>query len=151
MNSAAPCAMERTSPGATHDRADLLNSWKEIAVFLDRGVRTVQRWERRNGLPAHRYGHSPKAAVFALKSDLFNWLHQQHQLLEDPAKATQEPVGPTDVSRAVVRERFRTPELARAAQMKVSKARQLRLQSRLLRTERLKPVFPRLNNGYRTP
>ena len=36
-----------------HDR---LNGWKEIAVFLGKGVRTVQRWERDHGLPIHRQG-----------------------------------------------------------------------------------------------
>ena len=32
----------------------LLNSWKEIAEFVGRTERTVQRWEKLYGLPVHR-------------------------------------------------------------------------------------------------
>ncbi len=35
---------------------DLLNSWKEIAAYMGRGVRTVQRWERDLALPVRRLG-----------------------------------------------------------------------------------------------
>jgi hypothetical protein len=31
-----------------------LDSWKEIAAYLGRSIRTVQRWEREEGLPVHR-------------------------------------------------------------------------------------------------
>src|SRR4051794_25577270 len=31
-----------------------LSSWKEIAVYLGKGVRTVQRWERDSQFPIHR-------------------------------------------------------------------------------------------------
>jgi hypothetical protein len=31
-----------------------LDSWKEIASYLGRGIRTVQRGEREEGLPVHR-------------------------------------------------------------------------------------------------
>jgi phage terminase Nu1 subunit (DNA packaging protein) len=58
---------------------NLLNSWKEIAAFLDRGVRTVQRWEREHQLPVHRIGNSPRAAVFALQEELLLWLRLREQ------------------------------------------------------------------------
>lgn len=58
---------------------NLLNSWKEIATFLDRGVRTVQRWERDHQLPVHRIGNSPRAAVFALQEELLLWLRLPEQ------------------------------------------------------------------------
>jgi hypothetical protein len=32
---------------------DFLGSWKEIAAYLGRDVRTVQRWEKKEGLPVH--------------------------------------------------------------------------------------------------
>ena len=35
---------------------DLLNSWKEIAAYMGRGVRTLQRWERDLALPVRRLG-----------------------------------------------------------------------------------------------
>ena len=36
---------------------DRLDSWKEIAAYLKRDVTTVQRWEKREGMPVHRHLH----------------------------------------------------------------------------------------------
>ena len=47
-----------------------LNSWKEIASHLERGVRTVQRWESELGLPVRRTGRGKRGAVYALVSEL---------------------------------------------------------------------------------
>ena len=41
---------------------DRLDSWKEIAAYLNRGVRTVRRWEEEEGLPVHRHVHRTRAA-----------------------------------------------------------------------------------------
>lgn len=51
-----------------------LNSWKEIAVYLDRGIRTVQRWELELDLPVHRIGKGPRSPVHAFPSELQAWL-----------------------------------------------------------------------------
>ncbi len=59
--------------------ADVLNSWKEIAAYLGRGVRTVQRWEQDLGLPVRRPRGKERSAVIALKPDLDRWLHQSPQ------------------------------------------------------------------------
>ena len=40
-------------PSAT----DRLDSWKDIAAYLHRDVSTVQRWEKREGMPVHRHVH----------------------------------------------------------------------------------------------
>ena len=53
-----------------HDRLD---SWKEIAAFLGRGVRTVQRWEREEGLPVHRLAHDKRGSVYAQRDELTAW------------------------------------------------------------------------------
>jgi tetratricopeptide (TPR) repeat protein len=50
-----------------------LESWKEIATYLERDVRTVQRWERRDGLPVHRLQHAKRGSVFAYLSELDAW------------------------------------------------------------------------------
>ena len=50
-----------------------LNSWKEIASHLERGVRTVQRWESELGLPIRRTGRGKRGAVYALVSELDLW------------------------------------------------------------------------------
>src|SRR5690348_12274344 len=52
----------------------ILNSWKEIAGYLGRGVRTVQRWEAQLGLPIHRPAGKDHSAVLAFASELDQWL-----------------------------------------------------------------------------
>ena len=51
-----------------------LNSWKEIAEYLNRGVRTVQRWEHELGLPVHRIGAGKRSPVFTTTSELNFWM-----------------------------------------------------------------------------
>lgn len=51
-----------------------LDSWKEIAAYLDRDVRTVVRWEKKRNLPVHRLPGGQ--AVFAYKTELDDWLKQ---------------------------------------------------------------------------
>ena len=50
-----------------------LDSWKEIAAYLGRGIRTVQRWEREEGLPVHRLAHAERGSVFADPAELNKW------------------------------------------------------------------------------
>src|SRR3954465_15149863 len=49
-------------------------SWKEIAQYMRRGVRTVQRWEAMYGLPVHRPAGRERSAVFALEHELDKWM-----------------------------------------------------------------------------
>ena len=53
--------------------AERLDSWKEIAAYLNRSVRTVHRWEKEEGLPVHRQLHKDLGSVFAYKSELDAW------------------------------------------------------------------------------
>jgi len=50
-----------------------LESWKEIAAYLKRGVRTVKRWENSEGLPVHRHMHKSRSSVYAYPSELDAW------------------------------------------------------------------------------
>jgi Tol biopolymer transport system component len=52
---------------------DRLDSWKKIASYLKRDVRTVQRWERREAMPVHRHLHDKLGSVFAFRSELDAW------------------------------------------------------------------------------
>lgn len=54
---------------------NVLNSWKEIAQYLSRGVRTVQRWEHELHLPVHRIGGGKRSPVFAEVGELKFWLN----------------------------------------------------------------------------
>src|SRR5947209_7058286 len=56
------------------DSSELLNSWKEIAAYLNRGVRTVQRWEIELGLPIRRPRGKNRSAVMAMRSELDAWV-----------------------------------------------------------------------------
>jgi len=51
----------------------MLNSWKEIAVYMGRGVRTVQRWEMQLGLPVHRIGKGRRSPVYTTAGELRFW------------------------------------------------------------------------------
>lgn len=50
-----------------------LESWKEIAAYLQRQVRTVRRWEKEEGLPVHRHAHKVRGSVYAYPSELDAW------------------------------------------------------------------------------
>ncbi len=52
----------------------VLTSWKEIARYMGKGVRTVQRWEQDFGLPVRRPQGSNKKAVLARPRDLDAWV-----------------------------------------------------------------------------
>jgi Tol biopolymer transport system component len=68
--------MATTAPAGPEERLD---SWKEIAAYLKRGVRTVQRWERSSGLPIHRLELDRQGAVFAYKPELDAWWESRRQ------------------------------------------------------------------------
>jgi len=53
--------------------ADRLESWKEIAAYFNRGVRTVRRWEKEEGLPVRRQVHKKLSTVYAHKPELDAW------------------------------------------------------------------------------
>ncbi len=60
-----------------------LDSWGEIATYLGREVRTVQRWERTEGLPVRRHEHKKKSTVYAYTGELDAWI-KQRQPKDDP-------------------------------------------------------------------
>jgi hypothetical protein len=69
----------------------ILNSWKEIASYLGRGVRTVQRWERDLGLPVRRPHGRKRSTVMALVREIDAWLLRTDTLADDKDDAV--PIG----------------------------------------------------------
>jgi phage terminase Nu1 subunit (DNA packaging protein) len=65
---------DTTSGNTPLVNTDVLNSWKEVATYMGRGVRTVQRWEQELGLPVRRPRGKSRSAVIALKPELDQWL-----------------------------------------------------------------------------
>src|SRR3954470_4298615 len=53
-----------------------LNSWKEVADYVGRSARTLQRWEKRWKLPMHRPAGKMRSAVIALTSEIDEWIRQ---------------------------------------------------------------------------
>jgi TolB-like protein len=76
------------NPGASPTPADRLDSWKEIAAYLRRDVRTVQRWEKKEALPVYRHQHDKLGSVYAYKVELDKWFHTRQQ------EGAESPMGP---------------------------------------------------------
>ena len=81
--------MDELAPGALPSEGppkDRLDSWKEIAAYLNRDVTTVQRWEKREGMPVHRHLHDKRGSVYALGPELHAWLQSRRLRLEEQEK-----------------------------------------------------------------
>jgi hypothetical protein len=61
------------TPPTVNPPEDRLDSWKEIAAYLNRDVTTVQRWEKREGMPVHRHLHERMGTVYASRAELDAW------------------------------------------------------------------------------
>ncbi len=70
----------RTGEASTSNRLD---SWKEIAAYIKRDVRTVQRWEKQEGLPVHRLQHDAQGTVFAYRSEIEAWWRSRQNDSDD--------------------------------------------------------------------
>ncbi len=93
-----PQAVTVFSPSAerrdrTRTNDDRLDSWKEIANYLRREVRTVQLWEKNEGLPVHRHFHKHLGTVFAFRSEIEEWRgNVQQKNRAETERKSQEPV-----------------------------------------------------------
>jgi Tol biopolymer transport system component len=66
-----------------------LDSWKEIAAYLKRDVTTVQRWEKREGMPVRRHLHHRLGTVYAFRADLDAWTRSRNlRVARDQENAT---------------------------------------------------------------
>lgn len=69
-----------------------LESWKEISLYLQRSVKTCQRWEVELGLPIHRLDGTPSARVFANPDELDAWISEKlSHIRERPGTAPMPP------------------------------------------------------------
>jgi len=78
-----------------------LESWKEIAAYLDRDTSTVRRWEKSEGMPIHRHVHEKQATVYAYRSELDAWLESRRRR-DSPDRAVKEPREKKEVWLAVL-------------------------------------------------
>lgn len=55
-------------------QSQILSGWKDIANYLGKGVRTVQRYERELGLPVRRPSGKSKGSVITTQPELDGWV-----------------------------------------------------------------------------
>ena len=78
-----------------------LDSWKEIAAYLNRDVTTVQRWEKRENMPVHRHLHDRMGSVYAFPAELDQWA-QSRKLQTEQRDAAASPSAATPTDRVLV-------------------------------------------------
>src|SRR5512146_279606 len=111
----------------------VFTSWKEIASYLGKGVRTVQRWEAQFGLPVQRPNSRAKGIVRASREELDRWITTrwsprtgQPAVLSVPVPAANVPVGSRSVNADVEASqelRMRSRALLEALQQTVQELR----------------------------
>ena len=114
-------------------KSTVLNSWKEIAVYLGRGVRTVQRWEHDLGLPVRRPRGKSRSAVIAMSDELDAWLRQA------PASETLAPESSSPES-------SRSAAIVAADVLSRDEGDELRRRCELLRSEHQTALVKLVNN-----
>jgi hypothetical protein len=93
----APSAAAPVRPiDAPSPSVDRLDSWKAIAAYLGREVRTVQRWERKEALLVHRHFHSRGSSVYAFKHEIDTWLLNRRALAAVTVPATRRAASRAD-------------------------------------------------------
>jgi hypothetical protein len=85
-----------------------LDSWKEIACYLKRSVRCVQRWEHSENLPVRRHGHARGMSVYAFREELDAWWQDERRvgteaLSELPSGIMSKAKGPKHASQGPAR------------------------------------------------
>ena len=70
------------------ESGELLEGWKQIAAYLKRDVRTIQRWERAEQFPVRRQMHCKLGSVLAYKDELNRWVEQRCSLENKKPPAT---------------------------------------------------------------
>ncbi len=87
-------------PGA--NPSDRLDSWKAIANYLGRSVRTARRWEVEEALPVHRHMHQSLGSVYAYRSELDRWLKRDQSGPAEPSPQSATENTPDDEIASVV-------------------------------------------------
>ena len=80
---------ERQKPDPPTDEPRL-ESWGEIAAYLRREIRTVQRWEKYQGLPVRRLQIGKLGSVYAYRSELDKWYRERQPHAENGEEDAEE-------------------------------------------------------------
>ena len=119
-------------PPSVKPSGDRLDSWKEIATYLGRDVTTVQRWEKREGMPVRRHQHDKMGSVYASRAELDAWTRSRSpQAAQENEKSTasaQLPAPPSASATSTPQTRWRSILLLIAAAVVLAIAAGLWLQ-----------------------
>ncbi|HEY6616905.1 MAG TPA: AAA family ATPase, partial [Vicinamibacterales bacterium] len=74
-------------------RGKRLDSWKEVAGYLNRHVTTIRRWEKHEGLPVHRHRHTKLGSIYAYTRELDTWFESRREEVDGPGAATTVAAG----------------------------------------------------------
>jgi tetratricopeptide (TPR) repeat protein len=96
-----------------------LDSWKEIASYLRKSVRSVQRWEAEEGLPVHRHQHEKRGTVYAFAAELDAWWKERGAILTEQNGAVESEAPAADLAPV---EAEPAPEIAPALPRKSRRA-----------------------------
>lgn len=80
----APSDVEKAEQDS---RGKRLDSWKEIAGYLNRHVTTIRRWEKHEALPVHRHRHARLGSIYAYTRELDVWFESRREEVEEPRPA----------------------------------------------------------------
>src|SRR5687767_5007661 len=94
--------------GQMTDPGRRLTSWKAIATYLGREVRTVMRWEKERNLPIHRGPDGRSGVVFADMDELDAWTRGDKADAESPVPEA----GPSLASAGAAPRRWRVTAAA---------------------------------------
>jgi len=86
-------ALRHEAPSIAKGKLEIISGWKDIATYLQKGVRTVQRYEREIGLPIRRPAGGSAGSVMATKAELDGWvaaspIREAFQLPQTPVDNT---------------------------------------------------------------
>jgi hypothetical protein len=97
------------------EHSQRLDSWIEIAAYLDRDVRTAMRWAKIHGLPVRRVAGGKGRSVFAFTDEIDAWL-VGHPTLDSapPTRSESETPSDTGASQSLLRPRLTIAAVAGA-------------------------------------
>jgi hypothetical protein len=64
-----------TGPQTGGQDGDRLDSWKAIAAYIGKDVRTALRWAKDGGMPVYHHADRKRGAVYAYRSEIDKWIH----------------------------------------------------------------------------
>jgi hypothetical protein len=89
--------MRNTGKGT--DQSQFLSGWKEIANYMGKGVRTVQRYERDLGLPVRRPAGKSTGSVVATTVEIDAWITASP--IRDAFQLTRQDTSSTAVTASI--------------------------------------------------